>query len=230
MYKLAQALGRHGNFISAHAAATYNSPESHQIEQRRHPTAGLIYSHISPMQTARLTKAKPAFALHDKQPSIALQDKQRKRLFSFAGVCVSTPKEGPHPLFKLDRPFGIEKDRIQSSVAKLRLTRVPSFSPPPVTVGRKHSSLSDVEFHLSVTSRQTDEEIVGSREYNAREKFTPRMPRFFFHPMPSVDEAKQRKEDYHPTLYKALHSLLDKAERLDERPAGQLEEQPERQP
>jgi hypothetical protein len=179
LYELAQAPSNyHTNFIAAHAALPLHSLDSRFIEEIPHRSAGLTYTHVSPLQTAFTSRAFPGIILHPNE--------SKDRAFSpssyavsFAGMVATLPLSdtgsGEKHLMDLKSDHGIRYDAINQSRIKLRLTKVPLLSKVPNVVGRNKEGLKAADISLTVASdeqldwKKSNPRRPGSMEYVSME-------------------------------------------------------------
>jgi hypothetical protein len=220
LFAIAQKhLTHHQHFIASHTAIGYRSRDSRFIQQRPHPTAGLVYSHAPPMQTYLTTKPKPGFYLHRQEG----HDRFTMRyggdaITSFAGMAAGAKRMHlfgrEKPLLELKSEHGINRDRADMSVAQFRLRQIPTFINAPSVVGRMREGLDVTGLSAQVYAKEPsphrmNRHMPGTREYVAMREDLP--PSRHVQLMPFVPPARLSAADVMRTSKpQALIPLLSK--------------------
>lgn len=182
LYSIAQdaSTTHHRKFLKTHMTKELNNLDSLKFEPRPHPNAALMYSHPSPLDTHFTTKPQPGFILNTHTPSRSFRSVNQHPSYvaSFGGMTALIKVSnagGKTPLFNVNSEEGIDKTRLDNSVANLRpMPRGITLLVPPRVVGRKAQGLKAVSLNMDVTADMRGMEFgkdnphePGSHEYNA---------------------------------------------------------------
>jgi hypothetical protein len=181
LYQIAQKHEdiHHRRFLQQQTANEFSSQKTTKvkIEQQPHPNAGLMYACPSPLDTHFHTKPKPGFILNAiprENWRYGRTSQEETFVASLGGLTATLPKSnsgGKRPLLDVDSETGIDKTRIDESIANMRPTDIVLVAPPKV-VGRAPQGLNGVQLETLVTAKEVEfandnPYQPGSVEYNA---------------------------------------------------------------
>lgn len=159
LYALSQdpTVGHHQRFIEEQTAKEFQDADSPKIAQQPHPTAGLMYSHPSNLETFFTTKPQPGLVLQRYQ-AYGRYERPTEESFvaSYGGLNATLFRRyagGKAPLLNLGSEQGVDPSRVEESVANLRPS--PSgiiLEQPPRVVGRQAQGLKAVRIKAEVIS------------------------------------------------------------------------------
>lgn len=160
LFSLAQnaEAGLHRRFLQEHSASQFQKVDYHKLEHNPHPTAALTYTHPSPLETAYFAKPQPGFVLNpisSKMTGSTARD--RAYAASFGGLTATLHYKNAGskiPLLDANSDTGIDRSRIQDSIANMRLVKNKGLllQQPPRVVGREAQGLKGVLIDATVTT------------------------------------------------------------------------------
>jgi hypothetical protein len=181
MYQIAQNHEdtHHRRFLQQQTANEFSSKTitKVKIEQQPHPNAGLMYAHPTPLDTHLHNKAQPGFILNPiprENWRYGRTSHEDAFVASFGGLTATLLKSnsgGKRPLLDIDSETGIDKTRIDESIANMRPTHIDLVATPKV-VGRNPQGLNGVQLESHVTAKEAEfandnPYWPGSTDYNA---------------------------------------------------------------
>ena len=186
LYALAQNMDAnyHRKFITEHAAKSLNDMQSRSIEQQPHRTGGLMYSHPSPLHTYFTTKPKPGLVLQKfvdvRSGRFRTAKQEEGYVTSFGGFTSFLKKKkagGKTPLLDLTSEKGVDRTKLENSIAHMKLLPRVGLERPPKVVGREGQGLKAVRIRTEVTTTEGEPDFgrsnphwPGSREYVAMDR------------------------------------------------------------
>ncbi|PFH51704.1 hypothetical protein AMATHDRAFT_58502 [Amanita thiersii Skay4041] len=201
MYELAQnaSSDQHNMFILDRTSKEFKDPANRKIEQQRHRSGGLLYSHPSKLDTLLTTEPKPGILLHPTDtntPYKKFKYQKQSVVVSFSGIAAvveSNQTGGKKPLYDLHSEEGIDRANLEESVGDVRIKRLRLVRPPRV-VGRRGEGLKAVKVMADVTVDSSQFEFglenpyePGSAEYIAATSTKRRPSDFTYRSQPALN-------------------------------------------
>ena len=246
LYDLSQRpdSGLHRLFIQEHLTTELQDPTTTKFETNPHRNAALNYAHPTPLDTLYRTKPQPGFVLNtletrERSTHNALSN--RAYVASFGGL--TTTLNAKHAMKKLplldpNSEMGIDKNRINDSIAQFRLLNNRGFvlDAPPRVVGKNPDTLDSVRIDAKVIVVDGEPaglpgdnpHPLGSPDYvsarPARSKPAPRgvTKASSSSVMKLMNPARPSKEDKSAELLKTLGTLMP-GRKSGEKPSGKEE-------